>query len=1074
MTLRLLKFLLILTVAQSSMAEVPSGQLEFFEKKVRPLLEEHCYKCHSEKSKKVKGKLLLDSKAGWLKGGDSGEPVIVPGKPAESLLIKMINHLPDVEEMPTKYKMKPAEIKVIEDWVKMGASDPRTKEIAAKFNKKEFNLKERQKWWAFQKVSTPKIPVVKNKAWATNNIDKFILANLEKKNWSPAAKADKRTLIRRVSFDLIGLPPTPKEVSDFLNDNSPKAFEKVVDRLLGSKHYGEKWARHWMDIVRYGETKSFEADYTMPHVFQYRDYLIRSLNEDVPYDRFIQESLAGDLIPPRFNKENGNNEALAGTGYIYLTDGQHGPPDIHGDEARIFDGMIDVITKSFTGLTVACAHCHDHKFDAITAKDYYSLYGILSSSRFHHGNIANPVKQKEVSAKLQQMKPIIVKEYVKELAKNTKDISEYIDVLRAELIDKKKVDHLIKSKGLSSESYKAWKKVALDKKFRSKMNGLSTLIDYALAKTDKQLQGINNRRSVKVNQSSFDQWLKSGLAFGTKPVNSGDVVFTSKGDRLIQTVLSAQLTAGHLSSRQAGSIRTPDFILDGQRLKLAVKGKNASVHLIIRNYELVGKGPTTNRLRIVINSDNWQTIGFDTKLWKGEKAYIEISQNGGSLDVTRNSQYNYRHHEDSYVSVKAFESYDQQKAWGNFKSTKTSQLSKDISNYIVQLLGKWYKEKINADEADLLTSLLNSGLLKNSVGLSTSLKKKVELYRSVTQKMPQPVYVRSLTEGTSADEPVAIRGNHKAPSKDANPRHFLDGIDGQAFTAKGSGRLEWAQALIAKDNPLTSRVMVNRLWHHLFGRGIVASPNNFGKLGSLPTHPELLDYLAKDFVNKGWSVKQAIRQMVLTSTYQMSSKPSVGVDEVDPQNELLQHMPVRRMTAEMIRDNILVITGTLDSKLYGPSIAANVNGMPGSRAKPKKSGSVDGANRRSVYQEIRRSYLPPFFMAFDMPNATESIGKRNITNVPAQSLALMNDEFVQLQAKRWATKYAAETRDLKSKVNDMHQEAFARPATAEELAWSEAAIKDIARMKKLKINSPELWQEFCHIMLNRKEFIYLF
>ena len=270
-------------------------------------------------------------------------------------------------------------------------SDPRSKEIADKYKKDEFNLEERKKWWAFQAVQNPAVPTVKNISWSSNNVDKFILEKLEEKNWQPAPKTDKRTLIRRITFDLTGLPPTQEEINNFLADKSPKAFDKVVDRLLASPHYGEQWARHWMDVVRYAETKAFEADYTMPHVFQYRDYLIRALNEDVPYDRFIKEALAGDLIPPRFNKQNGNNESLSGTGYVYLTDGQHGPPDIHGDEARVFDGIIDIVTKAFTGMTVACARCHDHKFDAITAADYYSLYGILSSSRFEHANIAKLV-----------------------------------------------------------------------------------------------------------------------------------------------------------------------------------------------------------------------------------------------------------------------------------------------------------------------------------------------------------------------------------------------------------------------------------------------------------------------------------------------------------------------------------------------------------------------------------------------------------------------------------------------------------------------------------------------------------
>ena len=320
--------------------------------------------------------------------------------------------------------------------------------------------------------------------------------------------------------------------------------------------------------------------------------------------------------------------------------------------------------------------------------------------------------------------------------------------------------------------------------------------------------------------------------------------------------------------------------------------------------------------------------------------------------------------------------YDDANAWSGLQAAKASEIPQAMGHFFKTLFTKWYKGQLNSDEADLLTSFLNIGLLKNSINISQNFKKKIDLYRSVAQQMPKPVYVRSLAEGTSSDEPVYIRGNHKTLSHKKNPRHFLDGIDGKAFNLQGSGRLEWANALIQDDNPLTARVMVNRLWHHLFGRGLVFSTNNFGKLGTMPSHPELLDYLAQDFMKSGWSVKKMIRKMVLTSTYQMSSTPGKGVDTEDPENELLQHMPVKRLTAEMIRDNILATTGTLDRTMFGPSIAANVNGMPSSRAKPGKSGPVDGAGRRSVYQELRRNYLPPFFMAFDMPNATESIGKK--------------------------------------------------------------------------------------------------
>jgi hypothetical protein len=1085
-----MKFLFVLllifggSILQGESLTAP--QLEFFEKKIRPVLDKNCYKCHSTKSKKVKGKLLLDSKAGWMRGGDTGQ-VIIPGDAKNSLLVKMINHLPDYESMPTKSKLKPQEIKDIEAWIKMGAPDPRIQKIPSKENMGKFNLEERKKWWAFQKgvVSAP--PQVKNKDWLSNDIDKFILAKLEAKNWQPSAKADKRTLIRRLTFDLTGLPPLEKDINNFLNDKSPKAYEKVVDRLLASPHFGEKWARHWMDNMRFAETKAFEADYTMPHVYQYRDYLIRAYNSDVPYDQFVLESLAGDLLEkPRLNKKNGNNESLAGSGFMYLTDGQHGPPDIHGDEARIFDGMINVTGKAFTGLTVACAKCHDHKFDAITTKDYYSLYGIISSSRFHNANIAAVNKQKSMRLKLRAAKDDLFKEYITGLKKYTQKIPAYVDILRSEIISKKSnsvIDKMLQSKGLNKAQYVNWKKAVTNKKINQKVPGFRMMASFISAKDVKTVLHISksnvNPPMKKVpfyglSEKSNGEMIPSGIGFGSKPVKGGEIVISTKGDKFIQNILGPNPSAGFLSGRYSGAIRTPDFMLDGSPVSIYVKGKNAVVNLIVRHYELVGKGPTTNRLRVVVKSDQWQKVSFRTNLWKNEKAYIEVVQHGASLDVARNGQYSYKLDESAYVSTKGLTDFNEMNSWKGLKADSLKGIGVGMGRHINNLLNLWSSGSLNNDQVDLLYSMIGNGLLPSSSQLTASLKRKVEAYRKLAQEVPKPIYVRSLVDGTPADEPVYIRGNHKSLSKEKNSRHFLDGINGKAFNTKGSGRLEWAKAVIDKENPLTARVMVNRLWYHIFGRGIVYSTNNFGKLGRKPSHPELLEFLAQNFVKEGWSIKKSLRQMVLSSTYQMSSVPLAGVDKADPENELLQHMSVRRMTAEMIRDNILATTGGFKAQLFGPSVAANVNGLPSSRARPKRNGPVDGAGRRSIYQELRRNFLPPFLMAFDMPNGTEPIGRRNVTNVPAQSLALMNDEFMQLQSTRWGKSIASVKGSIKDKVSQLHVKAFGRPVQEQEIKWALQIFKELSSVYKLKPDSPEMWKEFCHILLNRKEFIYIF
>ncbi len=390
-----------MTVVLTMLLTLGSTDVDFFEKKIRPVLVEHCYRCHSSTAKKLRGELLLDSRWGWQQGGESGA-VIVPGEPEKSRLISALRY--EKLEMPPKAKLPASVIADFARWIEMGAPDPRSKKTREPNTEKRFDLEERKKWWSLQPVRDVAVPQIAQKDWPRGDIDRFILAKLEAKGWRPAEPASRPSWLRRVTYDLIGLPPTPEELRDFVEDKSAAAYQNVVARLLRSPHFGEQWARHWMDLVRYAETKAFEADYAMPNVFHYRDYLIRAFNRDVPYDQLVREAIAGDLIEPRVNSETDINESVIGPGYLYLTDGQHGPPDVHADEARIFDDMIDVVGKTFLSHTIACARCHDHKFDALTAADYYSLYGVIASSRIDYADINSPRKQVEARVRLREKK----------------------------------------------------------------------------------------------------------------------------------------------------------------------------------------------------------------------------------------------------------------------------------------------------------------------------------------------------------------------------------------------------------------------------------------------------------------------------------------------------------------------------------------------------------------------------------------------------------------------------------------------------------------------------------------------
>jgi len=370
----------VLAVSSGAFAADPQ-QVEFFEKQVRPLLSAHCYECHSVKAAKLKAGLRADSRAALLKGGDSG-PAIVPDKPAESLLLKAIRY--EEYEMPPKGKLPEREIAIFETWLKMGAPWPDEPEPVAEASPPPFDLADRKaSHWCWQPIVAPPLPAVKDSAWPRDDLDRFILARLEDRGFKPAPSVDRRTLIRRLSFDLTGLPPTPEEIDAFVLDAAPNAVEKVVDRLLGSPQFGERWGRHWLDLVRYAESRGHEFDNDTPNAWQYRDYIIRALNADVSYDQFVKEHIAGDLLdPPRLNPEKKFNESILGTGFWHLGEWVHSPVDIRKDETDRFDNMLDVMSKTFLGVTVACARCHDHKFDAISQKDYYALSGFLQGSDY--------------------------------------------------------------------------------------------------------------------------------------------------------------------------------------------------------------------------------------------------------------------------------------------------------------------------------------------------------------------------------------------------------------------------------------------------------------------------------------------------------------------------------------------------------------------------------------------------------------------------------------------------------------------------------------------------------------------
>jgi hypothetical protein len=942
---------LLLTSAGAVRAEEPVNN-EFFERKVRPILTANCTNCHGPQ--KQKGGLRLDAKSEFIKGGDNGA-AIVSGDPAKSRLIQAVQYDGDLK-MPLKGKLPAAEIAVLLAWVKGGAPWPDDVGGAAAGSGSVFDLQARAKaQWSFQPIKRPPIPNTSG-SQPTNVIDRFLLAKLKDNGLSFAAPADKRTLLRRIYFDLAGLPPSPQEIEEFLKDNSPDAYEKVVEKLLASPAYGERWGRHWLDLVRYAETYGHEFDFEIFEAWRYRDYVIRAFNADVPFNQFLAEQIAGDLLAnPRRDPKTGINESLLATGFWWLGESTHSPVDSRSDFSDRVSNQIDVFGKTVLGLTLACARCHDHKFDAISTKDYYALFGVIASSRYSRTSIDDPAPVAKLLDELKQT--------------------------RAEL-----------ASALTAASL------------------------------DKKVETENSWRSKSVAFERFDsgwrqRWDAIGLAFrpeaGEGYPNSGREV-----------------------RKLSGSLRSPTFTIDKGYLTVRIAGRDARMRLIVNGLQLI-QDPIYGSLAVHVNHGEelrWHV--FDLRMWKGQPAYLELLDDGPG-----------------YVAIR--------EAW--FADTPPP-----------------------ADPVEKVS------LPEMPASNTPEAKMRAERIRDLEARIPDSHRALTMRDGIGINEHVFVRGNHKTLGVEA-PRAYLEAFGKPAFNGSGSGRLQLAEAVTDPANPLVARVFVNRIWQHHFGEGIVRSPDDFGRQGQPPTHPELLDWLAAELVNptvkagrfdtklQAWNVKHMHRLMVLSEAYRQSSKEERVAQKtesardpgiIDPLNKLLHRQNVRRLEAEAIRDSILAMSGRLDQTMAGPGILPHLTEHDVGRGKPP-SGPLDGNGRRSIYLAVRRNFLNPMFTAFDFPTPFTTIGRRSVSNVPAQALVILNNPFVLQQAELWAKRtLAIQGGTTETRIRAMYESGFGRLPTKTELG---AAMDFIAEQGKEygKEDHPKAWSDLAHVLFNTKEFIFV-
>ena len=942
---------------------------EHFEARIRPVLIEHCYGCHNSVDI-ARGGLALDVRERTRMESDSGFAV-VPGDPDQSLILRVMRHEIDGVEMPKDGgKLDASVVADFEEWIRNGAHDPRDEppsnqqlealtSWAAKFER-------RKQWWSLRPIVVPTLPITYK--WSEHPVDRFVQRSLERNGLVPGPEADRRTLVRRLYYALIGLPPTPEEIREFLADEDPEALTHLVDRLLDSPRYGELWARHWMDLVRYADSHGSEGDPRIPHAYRYRDYLIRAFNQDLPYDQFVREQIAGDLLSePRLNSELGINESAIGTAQWRFVFHGFAPTDALDEKVRFTDDQINVFSKTFLAQTVSCARCHDHKFDAISQADYYALFGILGSSR--------PAMLDVNTVEIQQ--------------RNKGDLVELKAEIRTALAEAWSTWQLSsgelpeQAKSLDHPLHLLWD---VDQRMDAGL-GFEAAWEAASAGAQNAEPSLEYERRWNLASASareVGEWFPSGngLAGGVSP--AGEFALAPAGEQVLSGIYPAGVYTHLLSSRHRGVLQSAQFSLEGEYELWfrVVGGGGAKLRYAVHNYPRSGTVfPITE-----IKNDTWSWLRLDLSYWDGDRVHLELYTGkdapievGGSdrswfgVREVRLRKKGAGRPADPMVLGQVFEEVPQSRA----------ELAGRIAQRIDGAIESWKRSAATDSQALLLDACLRGGLLANDLAQLPQVAKLVGVYRELDAAVPLPTRVPGIVEADASDQALYVRGDHRNPGATI-PRRFLEAIDPEPYAPGARGRLELAEDLLRADNPLTARVITNRIWHHLFGQGLVTTPDNFGRLGTKPSHPELLDYLSGRMVEKGWSIKEMIRFLLLSKTWRMSSAASPTALALDPGNKWLSHANVRRLDAEAIRDSLFSVAGRLDQRMYGPGFGPN-----------------SSTPRRSVYVESRRNAMDAFLQSFDAPVPFATVGSRQVTNVPSQALTMLNDPIVGDLAETW-------------------------------------------------------------------------
>ena len=1129
---------LVAVLILAAPAAATTSDVEFFEAKIRPILAEHCYECHSATSKKLKGGLRMDNLASLVKGGETG-PAIVAGKPEASLLVAAMSHRDkDLAMPPKKPKLADAVVADFERWIRDGAIWPRETDAAPLVKSDGFDLAERKQRlpWIWETPHRQNIPSARNASWPLNAIDSFILDRLEKDGLQPAPPAEPGIWLRRVYFALIGLPPSPAELAAFLIDVAPNARERVLDRLLESPQFGERWARHWLDLVRYAESRGHESDFVIPNAYEYRDYVVRALNADLPYDSFVREHIAGDLMPkPRRHLQRGFNESILGTGWAFLGEEIHAPVDTRQDENERIDNRIDVMTKTFLGLTVSCARCHDHKFDAITQRDYYALAGFFISSGQRLARFETMENERDVARQLEVLRarwathltakisdaqaPVLseLKNYLSAASEAAKADTNAAPKAGARLRPaqfpqsiREAVAGLAVGHSLNTNILGFWT-AALLNAVNDSSDALNPLAAAVFSKESRR-EKVDARRSeiglpegarvvVDFGKLGEHEWLADGVGFGLRPVRLGEWQLVApratNGPVLrLATRAAAQsdpdwrdldLSPGVEREptmfgswkRDGVMVRSPKFELSSGQIHYLVRG-SGRILAAVDSQRLVTGPVNTSQVREWGHKDGWHWVSQNLSEFQGHRVAIEFSP-GNEFDTAialivesekppTEPRSLGQHLEEVLSSRKLHSIPDIAGAYQEIFTAATRSSNAPTTAASAFEIANWL-----AQRPELFSG--KEGEWPDPVGglIREHLKEREPIISRIQWKSRT---APAMMEGNGVDEYLLVRGKHQSP-KGLVPRRFLEVIAGPEPISceHGSGRWQLAEAMTDPSNPLLARVLVNRVWHHLFGRGLVASVDNFGWLGQRPTHPELLDDLAASFIQEDhWSLKRLLRRLVLSRTYAMSSKPEDAVAEQrDPENLLLHRMNLQRLEGEAIRDAMLTVSGRLDRRMFGASVPLHPSQFVEARGLRSERGPLDGEGRRSLYVAARRNFLPMMMTAFDTPTPFTTVGRRNVSNVPGQMLFLMNDPFVHQQAEVWAKRLVSEMPGTSDdeRIRRLFIAAFSREPSPMELARCHSTLLAVGWASEKATPAIEPWAEVCHALFGVKEFIYV-